>query len=174
MAPRHDHNAQVDDQDAWGSSTNEPITWGQTKARNHEEELKLWNASSSCVTEYDGGDDKGVNTTEPIPARQEYCYHHTYYGYNTEKAAYAKEERDDEIEFTRIPIAGEDSEDYDEDAEIEEEDDDAEIEEEEDEILRIPQPIEHTLLPYVPSGATTYVHQNTTGDDIALFPDWSY
>jgi hypothetical protein len=42
----HDSVNQVANSEAWGSSTSEPITWGQTKARNHEEKVKLWNESS--------------------------------------------------------------------------------------------------------------------------------
>jgi hypothetical protein len=112
-------------QEAWGSSTNEPITWGQTKARDHEENLKLWNESSSCVTGNDEEGDKGLNNIKPIPENDEgFPTHRTDNDPKNEKATYAKEERDDEIEYTRIPIAGEASEDYDEDDEIEEEDDD--------------------------------------------------
>jgi hypothetical protein len=88
--------------------------------------------------------------------------HRTNNDPNNDKAAYAKEERDDDIEYTRIPFAEEDSEDYDEDY-----DEDDEIEEEEDEILQSNQPIKQTLLPYVPSDPTTYVNINITADDIA-------
>jgi hypothetical protein len=36
---QHDHR----DQDDWGSSSVEPITWGQEVKPNHDEEFRLWN-----------------------------------------------------------------------------------------------------------------------------------
>ena len=114
--------AQVDAPQASGSTSSAQITWGQTRPRNHEEELKQWNESSSCVTDGDAEGDKGDTTIQPIPPKDAGVI--TYSANNT-KAAYAKEEREDEIEFTRIPIAGEDSEDYEDDDEIAEEEDEA-------------------------------------------------
>jgi hypothetical protein len=154
--------APVANPEAWGSSTNEPITWGRTKARNHEEELKLWKESSSCVTDHDEEGDKRVNTSKPIPDNDAGVIpHRANIDPNSEKSAYAKEERDDEIEFTRIPIAGEDSEDYDDEDDIEEE------EVELDELLPSIPPIAHAQLPPVPSDLTTHVNIDATADDIA-------
>ena len=77
-------------------------------------------------------------------------------------------ERDDEIEFTRIPIAGEDSDDY---------EDDDEIEEEEDEALTLLQPNNNEDQPLVETYPATYFNATTvvtleeppvlTADDIA-------
>jgi hypothetical protein len=41
---------KLDSPGDWGSSTSKPITWGQTKARNHEDELKLWNRPATSQT----------------------------------------------------------------------------------------------------------------------------
>ena len=141
MEPDHD-----DDRQDWGSSSNEPITWGQTKARDHEKELEQWNESSSCEIKHD---DEGVNTTKPIPEANEGSITHDK---NNTKAAYAREERDDEIEFTRIPIAGEDSDDY---------EDDDEIEEEEDEALTLLQPHNNDDQPLVEPNPATYLQAPT-------------
>jgi hypothetical protein len=133
--PHHDPDAQVDDHHDWGSLSNEPITWGQTIARDHEEKLKLWNESSSCVTDNEEVSEKGVNNGEPhVKTPDDVSNHLVSSGPTTSKTAYAKEEHDDELEYIRIPIAGEDSEDY---------EDDDETEEVEDEALPLLQPTQH-------------------------------
>jgi hypothetical protein len=144
----------------WGSSTNEPITWGHTIGRNHEEELTLWNESSSCVTDHDEEGDKGVKNGKPEIQKDKVINHLVNNDQTTSKTAYAKEECDDEIEYTRISIAGEGTEDYDEDDEIEEED---------DELLSILQPTQHEDLPLVEPYQPTYFNTTTgvTADDIA-------
>jgi hypothetical protein len=88
MEPDHDHDEQVDAHQDWERSSNEPITWGQIKARDHEEELRQWNESSSCTTDYDEEGDKGVNTTKPIPETNAGFITHDK---NNAKAAYARE-----------------------------------------------------------------------------------
>ena len=88
---------KLDSPGDWGSSTSKPITWEQTKARNHEDELKLWNESSSYVTDNDEEGNNRVNTTKTTPRDGAGTSpHRTNDGPNSNKAAYAKEERDDE------------------------------------------------------------------------------
>jgi hypothetical protein len=107
---------------------------------NHEEDLRIWNDVPANV-----GHTKDDQDMNPIPVQtnqenenesegedEEYKVDPFYYQpdpTNLQAASekLAKEERDDEQEFTRIPIAGEDSEDYntsDDDALEEEEDED--------------------------------------------------
>ena len=113
---------------------------------NHEEDLRLWNDVPA-----NGAQSKRSLKMNPIPVQtkqendnesdekdEEYKVDPLWEGWYKQKyqrkptnlqaasGKLAKEERDDEQEFTRIPIAGEDSEDYNTS-------DDDELEEEEDE-----------------------------------------
>ena len=108
----------------WESSSVEPIKWGKQVKPNHEEDLKRWNDISK---------DKQANEEEipPTPptneasseaedntandARKKYKADTRYHNKDTkatnqrvESSSVAHEGRDDEQEFTRIPIAGED------------------------------------------------------------------
>jgi hypothetical protein len=112
---------QLQDPDIWGSSSSavEP-TWGKTKHDNSDEALRQWEEiptripdqptrERTCQTCGDiMSETKATasphcktcqvldeHTVPPEPRRRHVC-----------------EERDDEVEFTRIPIAGEDSEDF--------------------------------------------------------------
>ena len=112
----------------WESSSVEPITWGKRVQPNHEEDLKRRN---------DIPKDKQANEEEiqPTPhtndarseaedntqtdAREKYKEDPRYHNNSNkatnqrvESSSVAHEGRDDEQEFPRIPIAGEDSEDY--------------------------------------------------------------
>ena len=104
---------------------------------NHEEELRIWNDVPAK------GGHTNVENMDPIPVQtnqedknefkgedEEYKEDPFYYqpeptNLQAASGKLAKEERDDEQEFTRIPIAGEDSEDYNisDDDELEEEED---------------------------------------------------
>ena len=122
-------NNASDDPENRGSSSVEPITWGRTVPVNHDEDLKQWNHVPT-VTE-----PKMDETQHPVTRvlaltreidkendsegeNEEYkedpFYHPdselTHLHADSKKVA--REDRDDEQEFNRIPIAGEDSDDY--------------------------------------------------------------
>jgi hypothetical protein len=108
-------------QDNWGSSTVEiEPTWGNNKQSNEENDLKRWEETPTRQQEKTHQMRQCQTCGDNMPAEQDklssYCTTCQVLD-NTEqhtdqKKGYAREERDDEIEFARIPIAGEDSEDY--------------------------------------------------------------
>ncbi len=113
--PQEGHEESLDSRE---SSTASPTpTWGRSKEENHEQRLQKW---------IDTPIRPPTNTTwlphqfESTKTRSE-TGDNKAYKINPDKVN--REARDDEIEFTRIPIAGEDSEDYDADYEMEEEED---------------------------------------------------
>jgi hypothetical protein len=109
----------------WGSSSSEPITWGKTGQINHEEELRLWNDVPKTTgllydeepqvtlnsehkqqgNESDSGEGNAEYKEDPFYYDPELTHLHA------DSKKLAREDRDDEQEFKRIPIAGEDSED---------------------------------------------------------------
>ena len=86
------------------SSSSEPITWGTTQVRNRTEELRQWEETPTYKVA-----DKKDTTSD---AKQPYDTKTNATQQRTRRTDDAHEERDDEQEFHRIPIAGEDSEDY--------------------------------------------------------------
>jgi hypothetical protein len=108
-------------QDNWGSSTVEfEPTWGNNKQRNEENDLKQWEDTPTrkqnkthqmrqCQT---CGDQIPTEKNQLSPNCMTCQVLDNTEHNKDQKKGYAREERDDEFEFTRIPIAGEDSEDY--------------------------------------------------------------
>jgi hypothetical protein len=85
------------------SSSSEPITWGATQARNQAEELRQWEETPTHeVTDKKDATSDAKQPYDTGSATQQ----------STRRTNNAHEDRDDEQEFHRIPIAGEDSEDY--------------------------------------------------------------
>ncbi len=119
------------------SSSSKPITWGSSQARNHAEELKQWQETPTHDDIKDHGqsdtfeqkEDSQYNRTPASTFLRFYSHEPAYLNPNAsplntmiDTGSYthtskrqtndAREEREDEQEFHRIPIAGEDSEDY--------------------------------------------------------------
>jgi hypothetical protein len=105
----------------WGSSSSvvEP-TWGRTTPRNDEENLRMWEETSTRIQDIvtrvstcKAGDE---TMTDHDAYTSPNCMTFNVLDDTTDQQESgnlnAREERDDEVEFTRIPIAGEDSEDY--------------------------------------------------------------
>jgi hypothetical protein len=113
--PQEDHETSLDSKESFTASPTP--TWGRSKEENHEQRLQKW---------IDTPIRPPTNTTRP-PHQDESTKTRSETGdnkaYKRNPDKVNREARDDEIEFTRIPIAGEDSKDYDVDYETEEEDD---------------------------------------------------
>ncbi len=132
--------------DSRESSTAAPTpTWGRSKEENHEQRLQQWidtpirpTTNTTRLTQQDDYTKIKSDTSE-----------NPTFTLNPDKVN--REAREDEIEFTRIPIAGEDSEDYDVDYDTEEEED--EVTDEETTILPIVFPIQWSTPP--PNHLTT-------------------
>jgi hypothetical protein len=90
----------------WGSSTEEP-TWGRRKEEDHELALKLWEHTPTEQVVPNNLHHSEEEGKDKITHKDKREYQNT----NSEKMI--RSARDDEVEFKRaIPIAGEDSEDY--------------------------------------------------------------
>ena len=112
----------------WESSSVEPITWGKPVKTNHEEDLQRWNdlPKDRQVNEEEQPTNTHTqasisNTADNTATSDSEEYKKDPWYYNSDETAthqrvetssIAHEGRDDEQEFTRTPIAGEDSEDY--------------------------------------------------------------
>jgi hypothetical protein len=122
------------------SSSSEPITWGNRQVRDHAEELRQWQETPTreTLTKKEQSkvpflEDANDNTQYDRPATSTFLRFYStepdYLNTNTPQVTPgnaterstdhdkrptndAREEREDEQEFSRIPIAGENSEDY--------------------------------------------------------------
>ncbi len=111
---------QLQDPDTWGSSSStvEP-TWAKTKHDNLDEALKQWDETPTRIPDRPTRE-RTCQTWGNIMSEAQVtasphcmtCHVLDQHPVQPEPQRHAREERDDEVEFTRIPIAGEDSEDY--------------------------------------------------------------
>jgi hypothetical protein len=112
---------QLQDPDAWSSSSAVEPNWGKTKQDNLDEALKHWVDTPTRIPDpptkerncHTCGDimSEAQATASPHCMTCQVLDQHQHQ-VHPQPQRHAREERDDEVEFTRIPIAGEDSEDY--------------------------------------------------------------
>jgi hypothetical protein len=106
----------------WGSSSVEPIAWGRTVPVNQEENLKQWNniptitglqtdAKHLHPVPENKNQESSSNTENDEYKEDPYYYDPSLTHLRADSKKLAREDRDDEQEFNRIPIAGEDSDD---------------------------------------------------------------
>ena len=115
-----DYQDQLDDPNTWGSSSTVEPTWGKTKQDNLDETLKQWDETPTRIIDQPTRERTcqtcGDIMPEPHSVASPTCVTCQVLEQSTSSSRqptrHAREERDDEVEFNRIPIAGEDSEDY--------------------------------------------------------------
>jgi hypothetical protein len=106
----------------WGSSTVEfQPTWGNNRQNNEEKDLQQWEDTPTRKQDKTHQMRQCQTCGDQIPTEQDQLspncmtcqvLDNTEPNNKAQKKGYAREERDDEVEFARIPIAGKDSEDY--------------------------------------------------------------
>jgi hypothetical protein len=128
--------------ETWESSSSIEPNWGRRKEEDHDERLKNWMNLKDRPTqeEIDNAEDPQYqpqqDAIQQVFGQTEIPKRNEDQSTNPEKINH--DAKDDEIEFKRIPIAGEHEEDYEEDSS-----NDDEIEEEEDEAIPIFEPIQN-------------------------------